>query len=319
MILTVGRSPRLALHLRPLEAVGREIVAFPNVPPLTVKAAGQVSAESVLASFCKRIVNFCKGIVSFFTNLLTSQPPSTARTPRSPSSTPSATSHRPGVIVPLYTNPTDPEWSTLLKVKEEYPEVPILAVVNPDNGVGAAQDPTYQAGIDKLEAAGISVVGYVATGWAHRALGNTEQEIRNWKAWYPEINGIFFDEMSNRPGHESYYSQASTYARSLGLGFTVGNPGMSTIPGYEGTVDAMLIYEGAGLPTIGGFASWYRSHDRSHFGLAAYGVSNLDPAWLQNATTLGGWIYVTNAKLPDPYQTLPPYFSQLVGALAKLP
>ena len=65
------------------------------------------------------------------------------------------------------------------------------------------------------------------------------------------FNGILFDEMNKVGGHESYYSAAARYAKSLGHTSTVGCPGTDVPSTYVGKVDTVLIYESQGYPSLG--------------------------------------------------------------------
>ena len=51
------------------------------------------------------------------------------------------------------------------------------------------------------------------------------------------ITGICLDEMQSKPGKENYYKNLTEFSKSLGLNFTVGNPGTDVSPTYIGTVD----------------------------------------------------------------------------------
>ena len=68
--------------------------------------------------------------------------------------------------------------------------------------------------------------------------------------WYPNVNGIFFDEMADTAGHEEYYRNLTAWVNARGYHITVGNPGEDTLESYIGTVDTLMIYESAGLPSI---------------------------------------------------------------------
>ena len=78
-----------------------------------------------------------------------------------------------------------------------------------------------------------------------------------------ECYGIFFDEMSNVQGNAAYYLTLSTYAKSIGFEFTVGNPG-GPVPtdSYIGSVNCIVAYENEGLPNISSLASLDTSFSR---------------------------------------------------------
>lgn len=220
-----------------------------------------------------------------------------------------------GTIVPLYTYPTHSSWPAVIAVKKKYPAVPMIAVVNPNNGPGTSVSATYASGIKTLHAAGIQVAGYVATTYGARSSTDVKAEIQRWRAFYPEVSAIFFDEQSAVVGYESKYQEWTAYARGLGLPFTIGNPGGDSKPSYIGSVDTMLIYESSGLPPLSRLTGWHAEHPRHNFGVIPYGVPSLDAAFMAQAEPYVGYIYVQNDQLPNPWDSLPAYFESMVAAL----
>jgi hypothetical protein len=219
-------------------------------------------------------------------------------------------------MIPLYTYPGT-TWASVTSVKEANPGVPIVAIINPDSGPGSRLDPNYVSGILGLQAAGVTVIGYVPTGYASKPISTIESMVNQYKSWYP-ITGIFFDEMSNVPGKERYYSKLSAYSRSLGLDFTVGNPGSSTLPSYIGTVDTIVIYENQGLPSMTRLEDWHSRYAKANFAVIAYGVQSVDQSYPSLVSPHVGYIYITDAGLPNPYGSRPPYLAAVASALAAL-
>jgi len=222
-----------------------------------------------------------------------------------------------GTVVPLYSYPTNAAWRTVIDAKLAHPTVPVVAVINPANGPGASKNTDYANGISALVKAGVRVLGYVSTSYTKRAESLVKADIDTYRAWYPEVTGIFFDEQSNTVGGEDYYRRVDAYARSKNLTFTVGNPGADTAPSYVGTVDVILIYESSGLPVNKANADWHASYDRHNFGIIPYGVQMLDPAFIAQAKTKVGYLYVTGDTLPNPWDTVPDYFANLLAQLEK--
>ena len=222
-----------------------------------------------------------------------------------------------GIIIPLYTYP-DSTWDSVVRQKNAHPAVPIIAIINPDNGPGASQDPNYITGIQKLQSSGVTVIGYVYTSYALRSASIVAADIDQYKTWY-NVNGIFFDEMSNISGHEAYYRNLSDYAKSNGLAFTVGNPGIDTLSSYVGTVDNLIIYENAGLPSTTSISGWHTDYDKKSFSLLSYAVSALDRSFFSGGSDYVGYMYITNDNLPNPWDALPSYFADLVASLDIVP
>src|SRR2546425_3097109 len=222
-----------------------------------------------------------------------------------------------GIVIPLYTYPTDGSWSATLQAKKAHPNVPIIAVINPNNGPGGSSDSNYVQGVKDFQAAGIIVLGYVATGYASQLISSLESQVSSYKNWY-SLNGIMFDEMSNVQGNENYYSTLNTYVKSLGMTMTMGNPGTSMPNSYIGTLDSLCIFEQSGLPTLS-YLSSYSGHPKLNFAYIGLSVSLLNTAFEAASSQYAGWIYITNAGGGNPYNVLPSYFMNEVAALDPSP
>ena len=218
-----------------------------------------------------------------------------------------------GVMIALYTYP-DSTWDVVAQAKSAHPSVPVVAIINPDNGPGSSRDANYVSGIQKLHAAGVVVLGYDATGYASNSASSVKSVMNTWKSLY-NIDGIFFDEMANWSGEENYYSGLTSYAKSLGYTMTVGNPGTDTLPSYIGTVDNLMIYENPGLPPLSALQGWHTSYDKSNFSMIAFGVNSISTSFLSSASNYVGYIDLTNDVLDNPYDSVPSYFGTLVADL----
>ena len=150
-------------------------------------------------------------------------------TPTAPAATPAPTpapapATPAGTIIPLYSYPTPGAWDAVIAAKKANPKVPVLAVVNPNTEPGAAPNSSYMSGIAQLISAGIKVIGYVPTTYAKRAPADVQAEIKRWKTLYPNVTGIFLDEMLNKTGAESYYKSLTSFAKSNGFDFATPSP-----------------------------------------------------------------------------------------------
>ena len=226
----------------------------------------------------------------------------------------STSSTAAGTIVPLYTDPSDSSWNAIITAAVAHPTVHVVAIVNPSDGPGPSKDSGYTSGIAALQAANIEVIGYVATGYGSHSIASMESEIDQWKAFYPTLQGIFFDEQSNSTSDVAHYQTLSQYAKSVGLAYTVGNPGTDVPAAYIGAVDTMLIYESNGVPSISSLSQW-SSYAPSNFGVIPYAVSAMDTTFVQQARKYVEYIYLTNDDLPNPWDSLTAYFSTLLTAL----
>ena len=215
----------------------------------------------------------------------------------------STSSTAAGTIVPLYTDPSDSSWDAIITAAVAHPTVHVVAIVNPSDGPGSSKDSGYTSGIAALQAAHIEVIGYVATGYGSHSIASMESEIDQWKSFYPTLQGIFFDEQSNSTSDVAHYQTLSQYAKSMGLNYTVGNPGTDVPAAYIGAVDTMLIYESNGVPSISSLSQW-SSYAPSNFGVIPYAVSAMDTTFVQQARQYVEYIYLTNDDLPNPWDSL---------------
>ena len=137
------------------------------------------------------------------------------------------------------------------------------------------------------------MIGYVATGYASNSTASMEATIDRWKSFYPQLGGIFFDEQSNQAKDVAYYQTLSQYAKAQGLSYTVGNPGTDTAEAFVGALDTMP----------------------SNFGIIPYKVSAVNASFVSTAREYVGYIYLQNDDLPNPWDSLPSYFADLLAAL----
>jgi hypothetical protein len=239
------------------------------------------------------------------------------------------------MAVPAYVFPGQPALVSLQRLSPP----PGMVILNPDNGDGTF-GPQWQAQADRLRARGTAVLGYVHTDGATRPLAAAESSISNYfqsaSGGRPHVSGIFLDEMSSGCAAEPYYAALYAYIRGIDpLAIVVANPGapvnacflqrrspvanvfvtfehdVSTYLGqYQGNVEAA-----SGAITSG---SQYPASDFCHL---IYGASR---AQLQQVLALAvarhaGCAYVTDAGLPNPWDTVASYLPAEARAMAAVP
>jgi len=221
----------------------------------------------------------------------------------------------PGVLIPLYSRPGQ-AWDTVLSGRVAYPSIPMIAIINPENGPGQGPDPEFVSGVARLETAGIIIAGYVSTGYGEQTVGTIRESIDNYLRWY-KVTGIFFDEIPWSSGSEAYYRTLGTYAKSAGIEFRIGNPGGPVSGNYLEMMDISVISEG--VPEAGSSVSLGSGFD--HYpGIVAgifYGVKEIDQPYIDNLVQRLGYLFVTDQNPPDPYCVLPRYFMDFVRMVAK--
>ena len=218
-----------------------------------------------------------------------------------------------GLLVPLYIYPGS-TWTTLINLKTTYPTLPILAIINPGSGPGTAKNSDYVTWIAKLQAANIIVIGYDHTSYGSRPTADVKADIDNYLAFYPSLDGIFFDEMAYQStGKEAYYSAMDNYAKVKGFPITFGNPGTTLLASYLQTVDYVVISEDKTTPDISTYGSY--ADYMSRLAMITINQATLPSAWVNKTAASIGCIYATNDKLPNPYDTLPSYLTSLATLL----
>ena len=188
-----------------------------------------------------------------------------------------------GIIIPLYIYPEPSihytrkeavkngdsehhgayDWQTLITYKKKYPDVPVVTIVNPENGPGKITDPILQNAYAELKNAGITIVGYISTKYAGMAstiglpqypIKNIKSDIDSWYRFYPMIDGIFFDEMARGfdVSVQAYYAEIRNYARLFNADLIIMNPGLSINHRWydEKIADIFITWEKDSYPTI---------------------------------------------------------------------
>ena len=219
----------------------------------------------------------------------------------------------------------------------------IDVILNPASGPGVGPiDSNYirpggQTGpLLELANSGASILGYVHTQWGGGELTQVLEEIDRYfdVAYYRDStflpHGIFVDEMSNDLLHLDYYDaiRQHVYAKSEGI-MLVGNPGTaSIIDSSQGTLgytesdyatvfDQLVVFEGNGITYRNQFATpdWIVEQPAQRFAHIVHSDASVEKMKLnvrlageRNAETL----YLTDDIMPNPYDQLPTYWSELL-------
>ncbi len=220
------------------------------------------------------------------------------------------------VLVPAYFSPSASNyWLRMDSVAAKMPGR-LWAIANVYNGPGSAYDASYATVIKNLQASGGKVIGYVHTSYGQRPISTVEADIDAWYSYYPSLNGIFIDEQANTSGEESYYAQLYNYIKQKdSTALVATNPGANTLESYlfyngNRIADVICVFEdGIGFSSWAP-SSWYTKYNRSNFYVIPYNtsVSNFVSVVDRAASLNMGWIYCTDATLPNPYGVLPSYF-----------
>lgn len=255
------------------------------------------------------------------------EPPSVAEAQRF-----AALANQPtGLLVPLYIYPanihTNADYNRLIDLKKTYPRVPVWAILNPASGPGTAADANYVKAIDRLQGAGIVVLGYVSTEYGKRAAAKVLDDLETWRKFYPKTQGLFFDEMQYDDHAAAVERQVRYRAAATERGYwpIVANPGAPTPERFfAGKVaDVIIVHEAAEYPTeaalkgdyFGGYADyppWTRCvlvHSRPRF----------EPVEFARIKKYVRWVYVTDdiyrTPQDNPWDSLPKDLDSLFQTL----
>jgi Spherulation-specific family 4 len=212
------------------------------------------------------------------------------------------------VLLPLYSDPSSSEWSSVESTLANYPNVDFILIINPDNGPGSSLSSDWANAVSALKSySNALVVGYVDTGDTSRSTSEVEDDVSAYAAWPTACrpSGIFFDDVTT--DDVSYYSTVAAFVTSQISDATVLlNPGAPASSGYFDFADQVVIYENS--------YSNYNSEDGATIpGVSASQLSIIIYSVPTSGDTLGnlvstfltagyGSIYLTDAD--DSYDSL---------------
>ena len=226
---------------------------------------------------------------------------------------------RPGTVkmaVPAYFDPPSPEWQRLIAGA---PAVGMI-VFNPESGPGTAADPAYTQVIAQAQAAGIVMVGYVATSYGARPEADVIADINHYYDFYT-LSGIYFAEgpMDNdcTAMEPMYHRMADAVrARDAQAYLAVGT---RFCPTYITFFDMMVQFARNWSEYQADYAppSWMPANSPQRFVHFVHSVPPGDAsAALSRAVANGaGWVFVTDQSDPNPWGVLPSYFSEELATM----
>ena len=228
---------------------------------------------------------------------------------------------RLSLLVPAYSYPGGQGigfWHQLIASADQ---VPIVAIANPASGPGKTADANYVRIISKAQAAGIRVIGYVPTGYAKRDANSVQRDIDLWRAFYPSVEGIFFDEQSSGVEHVSYYKRLSGYARAnFASSLIVSNPGTICAPEYarQNLFDVICVFENRQGYERFAVPDSLRPENKTQFAALPHTQADATTAirYLTDSPGKGiTYAYVTHDSLPNPWDELANYWAAEVAVV----
>lgn len=206
------------------------------------------------------------------------------------------------LIIPLYKE-DKALWDKVISIDIDN----LVVVVNPNNGVGNTKSKFYEDVILKLALTNKIPVGYISTNYGKRDINDIKREIDRWLQYYPQLEGFFIDEVTGKSADLNYYEEIVGYIKLKGLNLkdgplTVLNVGSFPDFGYFNIADNIIVYEGD-AKNLDIFAC---DSFPSQSSIIVYNASEGDMIDIINKTHCK-YYYITDDKLPDPYDTLPSY------------
>ena len=225
-------------------------------------------------------------------------------------------------LVPAYFHPGNGSWALMCDDMSAHGPGHV-AVMNPNSGPGTAVDPHYGEAVAFCQTRGQKVIGYVHTSYGRRTLTAVKADINRYYSFYPAIDGIFLDEMSNDRATERYYRNLYRYVKSKSArNLVVGNPGAPAATSWQLSVpvaDTVIVFEGTGES----YAAWTPptwTAERpataiAHLVHSAAGGAPVPGEHCEKSQSANaGLVYVTDDVLDNPWDVLPPYWSEMLSA-----
>ena len=232
-----------------------------------------------------------------------------------------------GILIPLYVYPADiyndtTVYGKVFDVARKNKEIPIIIIMNVNNGPGTAYDANWAGAIKKSVGAGVIPVGYVYSLYGLRPIAEAKADIDKWIELYPEIQGIFVDEQWwDDDERVDWYREVVEYANNLGLSITIGNPGDQSHNVYSEIFDIVVCWEtdavGPSQSVMEG--NWIGgATEVSLFkrGYMKIGAATYDAAFHTEVCKWYGFIYVTSDIMsPNPWDSLSSYMDNMVTTI----
>lgn len=198
------------------------------------------------------------------------------------------------VIIPAYEYP-GPIWDTVFNNADSV----YAAILNPGNGVGPVFDKEYKALAKRLNDAGIVPLAYVFTDYSKRSAIEIQMEVELWKLRYPDIQGVFYDEVSSTPDKVGFYGRLTGIAKTLigSKSIVVLNPGAIPDPVYATVADIICTAETDQRTYLArDFPKWEQDAKAYHI---VYGVTDVAAVLAKMSRVNADYVYLTSLDRID--------------------
>lgn len=207
------------------------------------------------------------------------------------------------ILIPAYFYPLEEEFQKLLYIKNSFKQIIIL---NVEDGPSFSFDENYEQAIKKLINIDKIPIGYVYTSYGERDVEIVKRDIDLWFKFYPNLKGIFLDEVNDTEETKDYYKTLYEYIKFKFNGLVVLNPGTNFAKELINYCDYAVIFEDSldKLPK-------FEIEDELFYHIKklvilVYGVNNENfISVFSNIISKGiKNFYITNDDLPNPWDNL---------------
>ena len=222
------------------------------------------------------------------------------------------------LLVPAYFYPAGKgreAWNTLIASADK---TPITAIVNPASGPGRRVDANYTAVLDAVRKSKLQTVGYVTLSYSKKPVADITAEVDRWLEFYPDLQGIFFDEQPSGKEHIEHVGACFAHARAKRpKGLLVSNPGVPCDAAYAERPERPVICVFEHHSGWDKFRSpaWLTEERREQGYILRYDIATAEAmrtAVSEAIASGAGWVYVTDAKGNNPWNRLPAYWKEEV-------
>lgn len=148
------------------------------------------------------------------------------------------------------------------------------------------------------------MAGYVDTAYADRPQREVLDETAAYQRFYG-IDAVFVDQVTSSGATLGYYQDLAQRLRRRGIGPIVLNPGVSPDPGYRAVADVVVTFEGPwsvyrrrrAPDPPGPSRTCHLVHDTP--------ADQQLRAWRRTRRLGAGYAYVTDRRMPNPWDGLP--------------
>jgi hypothetical protein len=225
------------------------------------------------------------------------------------------------LLVPAYFYPAEDGLAQWDRLFDSPAAAATMVIVNPNSGPGTAGDPNYANVVKRARQKGTTVLGYVSTKYAARPLKDVKDDVDRWVRFYRGVQGIFFDEQASATEQVPYYVSLYEYVRKVsGLSLVVSNPGTACAEEYLARPAADIICLVESNKGFSGYRPppWTAQYPTRRFAALLTGVDTSEhmKKCIQGMVERKiGACYVTEGRLPNPWDRLPRYWEAEAAAV----